>query len=130
MAETPETISPSGLTIIESSEFSHANADGTITVPANDEEVLVEIEPSTFGNAAVLHALGAADAKNVRYQLKYNSTNIAYETEAPLGTLTNAFSFTDNLGRPIKVEGTMKYVAVNSGDSAVNLAARFHTEVF
>lgn len=115
-------------TVIESSELDHANPDGSVTVPANDKAQLLDYEPATDADYALLHALGAVDAKGVRYQLKYGN-NTAFTMESPPGVLSEPFSYTEKLGEPLGTNGTFELWALNETNSGIDLAARGHVEV-
>lgn len=114
--------------VIESSDFQWANADGSITVPAGQEETLVEYEPLNEDNRIFLHALGASNASDVEFRLRYGE-NISFTTESSIGSINDPFSFTDKLGAPLTSQATVKYTAINSSDADVNLAGRMHLEV-
>lgn len=113
--------------VIETSDLEAANPDGSITVPAGGEQVLCEYEPTGDDNRALLHTLGAADANDIQYRLKYG-TNTSFTTESPVGLITNPYSFTETAGAPLTTTSTFRYVAVSSRDQDIDLAARMHIQ--
>jgi hypothetical protein len=117
-------------TVVETSEFQDANPDGTITCPPGEETILAEYEPATDQSRVLLHAMGASDNTDVRYRLRYGSTEISFTAESPLGGINSPFSFTDSLGKPLTAgNGTVALTTLNDGGAAVDLAARLHLEV-
>lgn len=116
--------------VIESTqmETQHANADGSVTVPANDSAILVEYEPVESEIQILLHALGAANANGVRFRLNYGQ-DISYTSESPLGSISDMYSFTKELGDPITSEDIVAYEAINTTGSDIDLAARMALEV-
>lgn len=118
------------LVIVESSDFENANNDGTMTVPADEEQTLVEYEPPSGDNRALIHGFGATDALDVEYRLRYGGEEISFTTETSLGSITDPFVFREVFGRPATAgSGTVQLTALNASQNPVELVARMFVEV-
>lgn len=125
-----EPIHVRSFTVVESSNMEWANDDGTVTCPSGEETTLVEYEPPSDANEVRIHALGAADATDMKYRLRYGGNEISFTAESPLGGINAPFSFTDDLGAPLSAGGSsIMFNAVNEGAEDRDLAGRFYLEV-
>lgn len=114
--------------VVESSDLETANPDGTVTCPAGEETVIMEHEPTTDDTTTLLHALGASDAPDIRFRLRY-ATNISFTMESPPGGVNDPYSYTNELGAPLTTTRTLKLTAVNDGGASKDLVSRGHVEV-
>jgi len=114
--------------VTESSDMPWSKNDGTVEVAPNEETVLVEYEP-VKGETFHLLGLGAKDALDVEYRLRYGGTDIAFTTESALGGINDPFLFADHAGAPLESDQTIQYTAVSSRDTPIDLAGRLLVEV-
>ena len=127
--EGPQYINPNNYLIAETADLDDANDDGTITLEPGDTTPIVDVDRDR--PVAVL-AVGANDVNDVRYQLyRDNSVVVGGTTNSPLGTLNSPFSFPNELGVSVPVEGRVQYRAHYPRDATgtVELAGRMHVEL-
>lgn len=122
------TIDLQSYKVLESSEYQSANPDGSIDCPDNEETVLLEYEPASDETTTLIHAIGASDAADVKYRLRY-AQNITFTMESPPGGVNDPFSFTEKLGAPLETDQTVQLTAINTSGSTKSLVARAHIEV-
>lgn len=122
------TLRPGRYSIKETANLSDANDSGTVTIAPGDTATLAR---HTSDNGTMLLAVGANDDPNVRYQLVVDSNRVVGgTTQAPLGTLTQPFSFVETLNGAIPADGTIEYRAEVDDDASapVELAAIMHVD--
>jgi len=135
-ADTRDDAGPSGVNlmdatryiVLETSNLDEANDDGTVTLSPGDTQALIRYD---LGTPVALQAIGANDRDNVTYEIRINNEKtVGGQTNSPVGTLNNPFSFVGNLGAAIpaeKLEYIASYDPAASGN--IDLAARAHMEV-
>jgi hypothetical protein len=122
-------IAPRAYVVKETADLDGANPDGTITVDPSKEVVVAEWEP---GQDFSLLAAGATDHPNAAYLLRADSNSpIGGATASPLGSVTDPFSFVDELGGAVYCEKRVQYLVRLSSNAteSIDVAARLHGEV-
>lgn len=116
--------------VAETANLDNAKPDGTINCPDGELTTLAEYEPQTDNVELLVHAFGAADAKDCVFGINYNFTDVAFSAESPLGGINDLFSFHDALGHPVTTgSGTASLVVENRSGSDLDLAGRLIVEV-
>ena len=122
------TLQPGRYTIKESSDMDDAEPDGSISVAPGDTRTVVRHNSDT---GTALLAVGVNDDPDARYQLVVDDNRVVGgETQAPLGTPTDLFSFVDTLNGAIPADSTIEYqVKMDpNASSSSNFTGVLHTD--
>lgn len=122
-------ISPVGYNVYETSSLEDSNSDGTITVkPGKPTPLATTGEMSSGG---YILATGATHSADVKYYLQIDGDIIVGgETETPLGTTNDPFSFPEKFGAVIPASKSVTYYGYIPEDRNVqdDITARIHVD--
>lgn len=123
------SISPRSYIVRETDDLDAAKDNGTVKLSPGETVELVAHEPQTA--AALVTAIGANDEQDVVYWIEVDNTyTVGGQTNSPLGTINDPFSFVATLGGAIPVESYVAYKAgmPSTASGPVDMAGRLHVE--
>ena len=113
---------PRNIVIEETSNLDDANSAGIVEIDPGETKTILDYRPK---RDVKLLATGATDQPDCTFELRHGS-EIVYDSESPLGTVNEPFSFIDHYGEALDCQDDLQLKVTNTGDSTRKFAGRWH----